>query len=231
MDKVMSIVVATSNRSRLAEIEALLGDLPVEVLSTKDALGDHEPPLVATDGETFEANALRKAQVIASATMMVTLADGAGLETDALGGRPGVRSSRFAGEGATDAENNAELLRRMEEVEDVSRSARFRAAIAIVDPWNPGHPVVVEGRIEGQIARTPSGTGGFGYDPLFIVDGKDCTLAELSDDERNEVGHRAKVLAAAGPKLIAIVNARLEEADAVVQGSYVPPPSQRGGMG
>jgi len=230
MADIMSIVVASSNRSRVTEIETLVAELPIEVLTTKDALGDAAPP-ITLDGETFEANALKKAQAIASASMMLTLADAAGLEVDALGGRPGVRSARFAGEGATDAENNAELLRRLEEVDDQSRTARFRAAMAVVDPWNPGQPIVVEGRVEGRIARTVSGTGGFGYEPLFIVDGKDRTLAELSEDERNEIGHRARVLQELAPKLEALVNARIEEADAVVDGSYVPPPSTRGGLG
>ncbi|HHH28430.1 MAG TPA: non-canonical purine NTP pyrophosphatase [Polyangiaceae bacterium] len=230
MADVMSIVVASSNCSRVAEIEALLAEMPIEVLTTKDALGDAAPP-VTLDGETFEANALKKAQAIASASMMLTLADAAGLEVDALGGRPGVRSARFAGEGATDAENNAELLRRLEEVDDSSRTARFRAAIAVVDPWNPAAPIVVEGRVEGRIARTVSGTGGFGYEPLFIVDDEGRTLAELSEDERNELSHRAKVLRELAPKLEELVNARIEEADAVINGSYAPPPSTRGGLG
>jgi XTP/dITP diphosphohydrolase len=230
MADVMSIVVASSNRSRVAEIQAILADLPIEVLSSKQALGD-DAPKITLDGETFEANALKKATAVAQASMMLTLADSAGLEVDALGGRPGVRSARFAGEGATDAENNAELLRRLEEVEDANRTARFRAAIALVDPWNAAHPVVVEGRVDGRIARTVSGTGGFGYEPLFIVEGKDRTLAELDEDERNEVSHRARVLRALAPKLESLVNARLEEADAVVAGSYVPPPSVRGGVG
>lgn len=230
MAEVMSIVVASSNRSRVTEIEEILADLPVEVLTTKEALGDGAPQ-ITLDGESFEANALKKARAVASASMMLTLADAAGLEVDALGGRPGVRSARFAGEGATDAENNAELLRRLEEVDDESRTARFRAAIAVVDPWNPGQPVVVEGRVEGRIARTVSGTGGFGYEPLFIVDGKGRTLAELTEDERNEVSHRARVLRELAPKLEALVNARIEDADAVIQGSYVPPPSTRGGLG
>ena len=243
MADVMSIVVASSNRSRVTEIEALLADLPIEVLTTKEALGDAAPQITldgavfaasSPDGssQSFEAHALKKAQAIAAASMSLTLADAAGLKVDALGGRPGVRSARFAGEGATDAENNAELLRRLEEIDDESRTARFRAAIAVVDPWNPGQPLVVEGRVEGRIARTVSGTGGFGYEPLFIVDGAegDRTLAELSEDERNQLSHRARVLRALAPKLEMLVNARIEDADAVIEGSYVPPPSTRGGL-
>ena len=232
MADVMSIVVASSNRSRVTEIEALLAELPIEVLTTKDALGEAVPP-ITLGGDSFEANALEKAKTIAAATMMLTLADAAGLEVDALGGRPGVRPSRFAGEGATDAENNAALLRRLEEIDDESRTARFRAAIAVVDPWSPGQPIVVEGRVDGRIARTVSGTGGFGYEPLFIVDGAEGnrTLAELTEDERNQLSHRARVLRALAPKLEMLVNARIEDADAVIEGSYVPPPSTRGGLG
>lgn len=226
----MSIVVASSNRSRVAEIGALVEHLPVEVLSTNQALGEAAPQVIL-DGETFEANALKKAQTVAGASMMITLADAAGLEVDALGGRPGVRSARFAGEGATDAENNAELLRRLEEVDDAGRTARFRAAVALIDPWNPLSPVVVEGRVDGRIARTVSGTGGFGYEPLFIVDGKERTLAELDEEERNEVSHRARVLRALAPELEALIHARLDEVDTVIEGSYVPPPSVRGGLG
>src|SRR5688572_27916320 len=167
MKSVMTIVVATGNRAKLTEVRALLSSLPVEVLCTAEALG-HEPN-ITEDAETFEENALKKARVVAAQTMMLTLADDSGLEVDALGGRPGVRSHRFAREGATDAENNAELLRRMDEVDDDERSARFRAAIALVDPWEPKAEVVVEGRCDGRIAHKPSGAGGFGYDPLFIV--------------------------------------------------------------
>jgi XTP/dITP diphosphohydrolase len=207
---VMSIVVATGSRAKLAELRALLATMPVEVLSTEEALG--EAPNVVEDAKTFEDNALKKARAIAAASMMLTLADDSGLEVDALGGRPGVRSARFASEGATDAENNAELLKRMAELEDPERSARFRCAIALVDPWNPEGDVVVAGSCEGAIAHQPTGTGGFGYDPLFIVKGLDRTMAELGDDERTRVSHRAKALAAIQPQLEAIIRSRLDEA-------------------
>ncbi len=221
MTAVMSIVVATTNRGKLAEIRAILGELPVEVLSANQALSD--PPNVIEDGDTFEANALKKAREIAAVTMMLTLADDSGLEVDALGGRPGVRSARFASEGATDAENNAELLRQMCDLGDADRAARFRCAIAMVDPWSPeGEVIVVEGSCEGSVAHQPTGTGGFGYDPLFVVAGQDRTMAELSEDEKNQISHRAKALAALQPKLAAIVEERLADATRILS---TPPPS------
>ncbi|MBW2526558.1 MAG: XTP/dITP diphosphatase [Deltaproteobacteria bacterium] len=213
--KIMSIVVATTNPGKLTELRALLEDLPVEVLTVADVLG-HVPPVVE-DGETFEANAQKKAREIANATQMVTLADDSGLEVDALGGRPGVRSARFAGEGATDAENNAALLDMMQEVEDGQRSARFRCTIALCDPWAPDRSTVVAGRCEGSIARNPSGAGGFGYDPLFIVSGLDRTMAELSPEEKNRISHRARALEAIRPMLEALVGQRIEDAARIVQ--------------
>src|ERR1700710_968229 len=128
--------------------------------------------------------------------MMLTLADDSGLEVDALGGVPGVRSARFAGERATDAENNAALLAALESlVTDPSGAfagesykARFRCVLALVDPFlRDGEPYFVEGVCEGEITRTPRGSGGFGYDPLFLVAGTGKTMAELTEEEKNRV--------------------------------------------
>jgi XTP/dITP diphosphohydrolase len=216
MTAVMTIVVATANRGKLSEIRSLLGVLPVQVLSALEALGEAMPKVVE-DGDSFEDNALKKARLVAAEAMLLTLADDSGLEVEALGGRPGVRSARFAGEGATDAENNAELLRQMDDVDDDSRKACFRAAIALVDPWDPDGEVVVQGRCDGRIARTPSGTGGFGYDPLFIVDDLGRTMAELGEAEKNLASHRGKALRQLQPRLEAIVRARLAEAAKILR--------------
>lgn len=213
--KVMSIVLATTNRGKLAEINALLSDWPVEVVTVVAVLGSM-PPIVE-DGDSFEANAIKKARAVAEATQSVTLADDSGLEVDALSGRPGVRSARFASESATDAENNALLLEMMQDVDDELRTARFRCCVAMVDPWDSAAPTVVEGRCEGSIARSPSGTGGFGYDPLFLVqDQGGRTMAELSADQKNQVSHRARALSAMRPKLEALVRQRLEEAGRIL---------------
>jgi XTP/dITP diphosphohydrolase len=207
----MSLVVASGNRGKIAEIRAILDRLPVEVLAMAEVTS---PLSVVEDGDTFAKNALKKARAVAGACHLVTLADDSGLEVDALGGRPGVRSARFAREGATDAENNAELLTQLEDVDDAARSARFRCAIALIDPWGSEseRELVVEGTCEGRIARKPSGAGGFGYDPLFIVQDIGRTMAELSDEQKNGVSHRGRALAKLRPALQVIIERRLADA-------------------
>lgn len=212
----VTLVVATTNRGKLGELRRLLDGVPVDVVTAADAL--FEVPVVHEDGATFEDNALRKARAIAQAATALTLADDSGLEVDALGGRPGVRSARFAHARATDAENNAALLSALDDVPPRERGARFRCVLALVDPWAPGGldaPVVVEGRCEGSIAREPRGAAGFGYDPLFVLAASDRTLAELSQDEKNRVSHRAAAFDALRPKLLEIVEARRALARAV----------------
>jgi XTP/dITP diphosphohydrolase len=200
-----SLVVATQNRGKLDELRALLSGLDVQVLTVKDIL--KKDITVVEDGATFEDNAKKKAEAVAAATMMMTLADDSGLEVDALGGAPGVRSARFAGERATDAENNAALLSALDAIESDpagmrtgevgAYKARFRCVLALVDPFvKDGEPYVVEGRCEGKITRTPRGSGGFGYDPLFLVEGTEKTMAELSHDEKNRISHRARAFEA-----------------------------------
>jgi XTP/dITP diphosphohydrolase len=195
-----SLVVATNNRGKLDELKHLLGGI-VEVLSLEDVT--KKQIHVIEDGSTFEQNAIKKAREVAAQTMMLTLADDSGLEVDALGGAPGVRSARFAGERATDAENNAALLAALDALtaeELGARSgdftARFRCVLALVDPFvRDGEPFVVEGTCEGKIMRVPRGSAGFGYDPLFLVTGTDKTMAELSEEEKNRISHRAKATA------------------------------------
>ncbi|MDB4942862.1 MAG: hypothetical protein JWP97_2396 [Labilithrix sp.] len=197
-----ALVVATHNRGKLDELRALLAPLGVEVLSSSDV--SKKEIVVVEDGDTFDENAKKKATTVAGLTMMLTLADDSGLEVDALGGLPGVRSARFAHERATDAENNAALLAALDSLDQVpagafageSYKARFRCVLALVDPFvRDGEPYVVEGTCEGRITRTPRGSGGFGYDPLFIVDGTDKTMAELPEEEKNRVSHRARAFA------------------------------------
>ena len=212
MDALFDLCLATTNRGKLAELRALLADLPISILSLAEALPGK--PQAVEDGATLLDNAFIKARAAASATVMVTLAEDAGLAVDALGGRPGVRSARFAGEGATDAENNAALLKALEEVEDGQRAARFRCVMVLIDPWAEGEAreIVVEGRCEGVIARAPRGGGGFGYDPLFLVDGFGQTMAELGDDEKNRISHRARAIAALRPALVELVARRRADA-------------------
>ncbi len=206
------LLLASTNRGKLVELRALLSDLPVELVSLATALPGR--PQAVEDGATFLDNARIKARAASSATMMVTLAEDAGLEVDALGGRPGVRSARFAGEGVTDAENNAALLKALEEVEDDQRAARFRCVMVLVDPWGEGEAgeIVAEGRCEGTIARQPRGGGGFGYDPLFVVSCFGRTMAELADEEKNRISHRALAAKALRPALLELIARREKQA-------------------
>ena len=214
MHELLTIVLATSNHGKIQELRALLADLPIQFLSAAEVLG--EQPSIVEDGATFEANALIKARAIAKATRTLALADDSGLEVDALGGRPGVRSARFAHERATDAENNAALLRELENVEEGARGARFRCALALVSPWQESDVHVAEGSCEGSIARAPRGNGGFGYDPLFVVTGHEGkAMAELSEEDKNRVSHRARAVQALRGILLKLVNDRLDEAERI----------------
>ena len=217
-----SLVVATQNRGKLDELRALLSPLGVQVLAPHDVT-KHEI-VVVEDGDTFDANAKKKAQTVAGITLMLTIADDSGLEVDALGGAPGVRSARFAGERATDAENNAALLAALDSLDadadatsartSESYPARFRCVLALVDPFmKDGEPVVVEGVCEGKITRTPRGSGGFGYDPLFLVDGTEKTMAELGDEEKNAISHRGRAF----DKLRLVLEKVLAERDAITR--------------
>lgn len=197
-----AIVVATRNRGKTKEFAALFGARGYEVKSLNDfgALPD-----IVEDGATFAANALKKARTIADLLNVPVIADDSGLCVDALHGEPGVYSARYAGEHATDADNNAKLLRALAEkgppaklLEDghpqLYSPARFVANIAMVDPgWN--RVIQAEGVCEGYILPEPRGSGGFGYDPLFYLPEYHRTVAELSMEEKNRVSHRAKALA------------------------------------
>jgi XTP/dITP diphosphohydrolase len=215
------LVVATHNRGKLEELRALLAPLPLEVVGVAELLP--EPPHVVEDGATFAENAIKKARAVADATLGLSLADDSGLEVDALGGRPGVRSARFAHARATDAENNAALLSALDALGDSAAAsadpqpqgfrARFRCVLALIDPFTgDGEPHVVEGVCEGTIARTPRGSGGFGYDPLFVLQGDDRTMAEVGAAEKNRVSHRGRALAALLPVLERILAQRAHQA-------------------
>lgn len=186
-----TIVLASSNAGKLAELSALLGKLAFQVLSAREVLG--RELIIEEVGTTFQENALLKARAVCRAAGRLTLADDSGLEVRALGGRPGVRSARFAGDGATDAENNRALLLALEGIED--RVARFRCVLALVTPRSDEARLAV-GTCRGSIALAPRGENGFGYDPLFVVDGSGGrTMAELTAVEKNRISHRAQALA------------------------------------
>ncbi|MGB5267958.1 MAG: RdgB/HAM1 family non-canonical purine NTP pyrophosphatase [Polyangiales bacterium] len=199
----MRILVATMNEGKLREYERLLADVPGIELETMASLP--EPVDVVEDRDTFAGNALKKATEIAAASGVACLADDSGLEVDALGGRPGVYSARYAGEGATDTENNAKLLDELFGTAEQERTARFQCAIALVD--GDGRTLAAaDGACEGRIGRAPKGAHGFGYDPLFIPDGYDQTMAELGPETKNEISHRAKAAAKLVPLLQRLQN-------------------------
>jgi XTP/dITP diphosphohydrolase len=215
MSEILSIVVATSNEGKLNELRRLLGDVPVQLLSAASVLG--EAFSVDEDGATFASNAVKKAKAACAATGLYALADDSGLEVEALGGRPGVRSARFAHERATDAENNAALLRELEDVADAGRSASFHCVLALASPWEPNHVELADGLCRGSIARAPRGNGGFGYDPLFIVpELGHRAMAELTEDEKNSVSHRARAAVAMRKLLLTMLDRRLTEAERVL---------------
>lgn len=186
------LVIATSNQGKIEEIRKLLEGHPVILARPEDVLGKRIE--VVEDGSTFRQNAEIKARKVAEVTGLLTLADDSGLQVDALGGLPGVKSARFAGERATDAENNAELLRRLADIDEDSLSARFCCSMVLFDPasqrlWSSA------GACEGHISRVARGNQGFGYDPLFVVAAyANRTMAELSLPEKNRVSHRGQAL-------------------------------------
>ena len=177
------LVAATANPHKLAEIAAILG-AAVELLPRPDDLGE-----VVEDGDTLEANARLKAEAVCAHTGQAAVADDTGLEVAALGGAPGVRSARYAGDHADDADNRSRLLAELKGATD--RSARFRTVAVVVFP--DGAEVQAEGMISGAIAAAPRGDQGFGYDPVFVPDeGDGRTFAEMSADEKNAVSHRGR---------------------------------------
>ena len=183
----LEMIVATHNRGKMKEIEALLRDMPIEVRCLDDVDADFT---VVEDGETFAQNAVKKAEAAAKRFQCAALADDSGLCVDALDGRPGVYSARFAGEDATDADNNQRLLAMLADTEE--RTARFVCVMALAVPGRD--TVTVEGVCEGAIVETLSGDGGFGYDPLFVPQGYDATFAQLGSRTKNQISHRAQAL-------------------------------------
>jgi len=183
------IVLATRNQGKIREFRRLVSGFHVEVKS----LSDFGPiPDVEEEGETFEENAVKKARFTARVLGFPALADDSGLSVRALGGAPGIHSARYAGEGATDEERNRKLLDAMRGVKD--RSAAFECVIALAVPRGPC--LVYEGICEGLISEEMSGTGGFGYDPLFYYPPAGKTFAEMTEEEKNAVSHRGKAMAA-----------------------------------
>ena len=185
MDK-SRLLVATRNEGKLRELSPLLGGVPYRLVSLDDVGIDFD---VKETGSTFKENAVLKATAYCRASGLLTVADDSGLEVDVLGGDPGVRSARYAGEDASDVERNELLLRNLSTFPRETWTARFRCAIAIAMP-DSEDPAIVEGQVEGLITDHPRGDNGFGYDPVFYLPDLSVTMAELPSSLKNELSHR-----------------------------------------
>ena len=185
------LLLATTNKGKLREYQDLLAGLPLEIVTLEEA---GITVVVEETGATYEENAVAKASGYAKVTGMLTIADDSGLEVDALGGEPGVRSARYAGAEASDEDRIQLLLSNLDDVPDDRRQARFRCVIAVA---LPGAPVeTAEGACEGFIARSLRGAKGFGYDPIFHLPELDRRMAELPMDQKNRVSHRGRAMIA-----------------------------------
>jgi len=191
------LLLATNNKGKLREYQYLLKGIPFEIVTPADCGITAD---VAEVGATFEENATLKATTLASLSCLLTLADDSGLEVEALGGEPGPRSHRFAGENATDADRITLLLAKLKNVPEIHRFAQFRCVIAIAEPG--GRVELCDGACPGIITREPRGAHGFGYDPVFFVPEYGKTMAELTLGEKNRISHRAQAAAKARALLL-----------------------------
>jgi len=183
------LIIATKNKKKLHELRKYLKGLRADIRSMVDL---HRIPRIIENGNTFKKNAIKKAVVISKFTEGLVLADDSGLAVEALGGRPGVRSSRFAGPGKSDRQNNRKLLDELESFSPEKRSAKFICAIAIADKGRVVN--VIEEECKGRIAFSPKGKHGFGYDPLFLIPKYNKTFGELGPKVKDRISHRAKAL-------------------------------------
>lgn len=190
------IIFATGNEGKMREIRLILADLGLEILSMKEAGAVVD---IEEDGTTFAENAEIKARAVWNCTGGIVLADDSGLVVDYLGGEPGVYSARYMGEDTSYEIKNRAIIDRLKDAKEEERTARFVSAIAAVLP--DGTVIHTEGTVEGVIAHTPAGTGGFGYDPIFYLPEYGMTSAEIPIEKKNEISHRGKALEAMKIKL------------------------------
>jgi XTP/dITP diphosphohydrolase len=186
------IAIASQNEHKLLEIGRICADWPVTWLTIHDHDGPW--PEVEETGDTYLENALLKARAVATAFQEPAMADDSGIEVDALGGKPGPRSARFAGETVTNQENLRALIQAVAGVPAGGRTARYRCVAAVA--WPDGHEIHADGVCEGSLLGKPQGTGGFGYDPIFVPAGWDETVAELSAEQKDRISHRGRAFRA-----------------------------------
>lgn len=196
-----TLLIATNNHNKIRELREILYSVPVSLVSPTDTGINVQ---VEETGRTYATNARRKALAFACASGMVSLADDSGLEVAALNGAPGIYSARYAGEAASSAERIALLLRNLDGVPFEKRQARFVAVIALASP--DGYVHFCRGTVRGVIIFAARGDGGFGYDPVFYMPDYGCTMAELSEDIKNKVSHRARAALRAAPHILAMCN-------------------------
>lgn len=187
MRTLKEIVIATNNRHKFEEIAGILKELPVQLIPLSEY---PDAPELEEEGATYSENAVHKALTMARFTGKWAMGDDTGLEVDALNGRPGLYSARYAGEDATFADNKKKLLEEIADIPVEKRGATFRTVLALVNPEGKAH--VVEGILRGRIAEAEQGAGGFGYDALFFLPEKGRTYAELTAEEKNRISHRAR---------------------------------------
>ena len=185
----LEVVIATRNSGKLREIREILAPLGLRILSLRDF---PEIPEILEDGRTFAENAVKKATAVAHRTGRVAIADDSGLVVDALNGRPGVFSSRYAGEKATDSDRYQKLLKEMAEIPPGKRGAAFMCVMAVASP--EGKVETAMGQCRGEIAFAPRGSRGFGYDPVFFIPELEKTMAEVDPEVKNRISHRARAL-------------------------------------
>lgn len=188
----MRVVLASGNSGKLRELGTLLAPFGFDLIA-QSTLGVETPP---ETGKTFADNALLKARHAAAITNLPALADDSGIEVDALGGRPGIYSARYAGEGASDQANLSKMLDELRDVPTPLRTARYQCVIAFVTGSSDPEPILASGTWEGMLISAPRGLGGFGYDPIFVPRGFDRSAAELDPGEKNSLSHRGQALRA-----------------------------------
>ncbi len=193
-----SIAIASRNAHKLAEIGRICADWPVAWLTIENH--DAPWPDVAETGDTYLQNAQLKSHAVAAALGKPALADDSGIEVDALGGKPGPRSARFAGEDATDEQNLRALMQAVAGIPGSGRSARYRCVATIA--WPDGRELHAEGVCEGNLIGKRRGAGGFGYDPIFVPAGWDQTMSELSAEQKDRISHRGRAFRALGDLLL-----------------------------
>ena len=190
MSKNHSVVLASNNKGKIREINAVLQPLDLKVLAQKEFTREE----AVEDGLSFVENAIKKARFAAAASGLPAIADDSGLEVDALDGAPGIYSARYAGDNASDQDNLEKLLKELQGVEEEKRTARFQCLMVYVRHENDPVPIICQGTWEGRILSAPQGNNGFGYDPVFFVPEENCSSAELPAERKNQLSHRGRAL-------------------------------------